>query len=148
MLQTFTTAGITPVADMIYNHRDGGRPEANAPVKNYVTTGFNGQNSSNPYPSDRYRVALPIGASTGNRAQTYYIKVSSKTGNYGGKAYQAFFWTGKRGAAVQSTISETKPNGGGDCSQAGQPAALNQVINSTIPSSGCGTVEFTVTLSY
>lgn len=149
MLQAFSSAGITPVADMIYNHRDGGRPEVNTPVKNYVTSIFDGTNGSNPYPSDRFRCALPIGAGTNNGARTYYVKVSSKTAssNYVGKAYQAFFWTGKRGSAVQSTINETKPNGGGDCGQGSQVTALNQVVNSAIPSSGCGTVEFAVTVT-
>ncbi len=150
MLSSFTAVGIKAVADMIYNHRDGGRPEVNAPVKNYVTnfSTYKGQNSgANPFPSDRMRMALPVTAAGIGASRTFYIKVSSATGQYGGKAYQAFFWTSKRGATVNATINETKPNGGGDCSQPSQAGTLNQAINSGIPSSGCGTVEFAITVN-
>ena len=74
MLNEFTAQGIAPVADVIFNHRDGGVSENNPAVKSYITQYYT--DVKEPFPSDRYRCILPIGGSTGNGAGTYYFKLS------------------------------------------------------------------------
>ncbi|RYE17446.1 MAG: alpha amylase, partial [Sphingobacteriales bacterium] len=86
MLAEFTSQGIAPVADVIYNHRDGGSVETNPAVKDYINNHYNA--SKEPFPSDRYRVILPIGGSTGNGAGSYYFKFSSKSGDSRFNNYQ------------------------------------------------------------
>ena len=154
MLQSFTAAGITPVADMIYNHRDGGRPEVNTPVKNYVTTIFDNNGGSNPYPSDRFRCALPVSTASGsNGYTTYYFQTGSKTGarRFNGKAFQVIFWTNKTGLNPTTAITAgTNPNNNAvGCPGRNQTTVtLNQPISASIIfGTTCNAHEFAVTLN-
>lgn len=148
MLSELTVRSITPVADMVYNHRDGGRLEANQPVKDYITTYYNA--AKNPYPSDRFRCALPLGGTSGNGAGTYYIRISSKSGDgrFNGKAYQLQLWTNKTGkAGSPQAVNESEPNGGTDCRQVSQTVSLNKLIRAKVETGGsCNTDEFKITL--
>jgi hypothetical protein len=148
MMNAMTTQGLRPVADMIYNHRDGGRPQNNNAVKAYINNHYN--TSKSPFPSDRFRCILPLGGSTGNGAGDYYFKISSKTGGSGfnGKTYQFYTETRRVGRQNLTALSEVEPNGGGDCSQANNTAQLGRVTNATLETtSGCNTDEFRLSLS-
>lgn len=137
MVDSFTANGITPVADMVYNHRDGGRPENNPAVKEYMLNfagnndgscqyGDNGGSQTNtykqPFPSDRVRMVVPIGASTGLGAGHYYININSHSGGYTGKHFLLYITTNKAGGgsawdfangcnATASATSINAPNG-------------------------------------
>jgi alpha-amylase len=111
------------VADMVYNHRDGGFPEDNPAVKGWVTT-MNATKiaaGDQPFPSDRYRCYLPLGGASPNGAGTYYFKLSSASADarFFNKTYTLTMWTNK--VPVNNslpTLTETVDNGGGDCGQA------------------------------
>ena len=155
-IAALNAAGIKAVADVVYNHRDGGLPEQNISVEgwieNYNCTKKN--SGDNPFPSDRVRLVIPIGGSTGNGATTYYIKVRSRSGhpdfhNYGYKFYAETNTVGYQNMAAQT---ETEPNGGGDCGQGNTPVSLGIDYNATIDSdyncgSGCGIDEFALSIS-
>lgn len=149
MFSTLTAEGIDPVCDLVYNHRDGGRPETNPPVKDYITNYFDDPLTENPFPSDRFRCILPIGGSTGNVAGDYYFKISSKTQNYSGHQYKVYMTTGKNmNDPFGGTFSESEPNGGGDCSQPNNSILLNSdMIASVEEYSGCWTDEFHLALN-
>src|SRR5207344_2692495 len=91
LIDSFDKYDIVPVADMIYNHRVGGKWENNGAVEgwieNYNLTKHN--NGEACYPSDRYRCILPIGGSTGLGTGTYYFKIhsASGSGDYYNKGY-------------------------------------------------------------
>jgi len=147
MVAAFNAAGINTVADMIYNHRDGGKAEKNDAVKSYVTNYYTA--AKEPFPSDRVKMVIPLGGSSGNGAGNYYIKVSSKTNNsrFTGKQYKFYCWTNKVGWQGQSDQSESEPNGGGDCGQGSQIVSLgiNYVCTLEIGTS-CNTDEFHLNL--
>ncbi|MCX6319984.1 MAG: alpha-amylase family glycosyl hydrolase [Bacteroidetes bacterium] len=148
MLSQFTSQGIVPVADVIYNHRDGGAPEVNSAVKNYITNFYTA--SKEPFPSDRFRCALPVGGSTGNGAGDYYIKISSKTGNsrFSNYGYKLLAKTNRVGESALAPLNETEPNGGGDCSQANNVLPLGRNMLAVVETSaGCNTDEFKLTLA-
>ncbi len=137
MVNSFTANGITPVADMVYNHRDGGRPENNPAVKEYMLNyaGRNdgscayGDNNSTqytsykqPFPSDRVRMVVPVGGATGLGAGHYYININSQSGGYVGQRYLLYITTNKAGGgsawefangcnASASATSINAPNG-------------------------------------
>lgn len=143
--------GLKMVADMVYNHRDGGGFEANPAVEGWIEnmtlTKINA--GDQPYPSDRYRLILPLGGTSGNGAGTYYIKVSSRSGApaFAGKAYTFRTWTNLL-PTVRTAVAEVEPNGGGDCAQANQTATLGTPITCTLDAvAGCRTDEFALTLS-
>lgn len=117
MLAEFTAQGIAPVADVIFNHRDGGSAENNPAVKSYITNYYTA--AKEPFPSDRYRCILPLGGSSGNGAGDYYFKLSSKSGDARFNAYQykLYLQTNRVGYAGLPATTETEPNGGGDCGQ-------------------------------
>lgn len=147
MLSEFTAQGIVPVADVIFNHRDGGAPEVNSAVKNYITNYYTA--SEEPFPSDRYRCILPIGGSTGNGAGDYYFKIASKSGNnrFNGYGYKILIKTNRVGESALAPLSETEPNGGGDCSQANNTLTLGRNMLATVETTtGCNTDEFKLTL--
>jgi Secretion system C-terminal sorting domain/SprB repeat/Alpha amylase, catalytic domain/Domain of unknown function (DUF1939) len=147
LISTYNSNNIKAVADVVYNHRDGGRAENNPAVENYVTN-FSGNGA--PYPSDRMRCVLPLGSGTLNGAGDYYIKFSSKTGNtssYGGKPYKLYVQTKKIGWQNLPDLTENEPNGGGDCSQPFTTAQLGRNIACTTDASGCLTDEFKITLT-
>jgi len=148
MLSEFTNQGIVPVADVIYNHRDGGAPEVNTPVKNYITNFYTA--AKEPFPSDRFRCALPLGGSSGNGAGDYYFKISSKTGDnrFNGYGYRVFMQTNTVGFQGLPALTESEPNGGGDCGQPNNTAQLGRDMNAFVETtSGCNTDEFRLTLT-
>ncbi len=147
LISTYNNNNIKTVADVVYNHRDGGRAENNPAVENYVTN-FTGNGA--PFPSDRMRCVLPLGTGTLNGAGDYYIKFSSKTGNtanYGNKPYKVYVQTKKTGWQSLPDGNEAEPNGGGDCSQTFNTITLGRNFNATTDGSGCATDEFKITLT-
>ena len=142
--------GIKAVADVVYNHRDGGAPETNPAVKAYVEQHFTGQMggglTQQPFPSDRYRLRLPLGGTYG--AGEYYFKISSKTFGFGANVYKFRATVASTGLGYIGTIDESEPNGGGDCGQANNAVLLDQEIRATLfDFSGCYTDEFNLSLS-
>ncbi len=155
-ITALNNAGIKAVADVVYNHRDGGFPEANPAVEGWIEN-FNctkRNNGDNPFPSDRFRLVIPIGGSTGNGATTYYIKVRSRSGhpdfhNFGYKFYAE---TNLVGFQNMAAITETEPNGGGDCGQGNTGVTLGVDCLANVDSdyncgSGCGIDEYALTLT-
>ncbi len=155
-IAALNNAGIKAVADVVYNHRDGGAPEQNISVEGWIEN-FNctkRNSGDNPYPSDRIRMIIPIGGATGNGATTYYIKVRSASGhpdfhNYEYKFYAETNLVGYQNMAEQI---ETEPNGGGDCGQGNTAVSLGVDYIAQIDSdyncgSGCGIDEFALTIS-
>ncbi|WP_025762685.1 T9SS type A sorting domain-containing protein [Dyadobacter tibetensis] len=107
MVSSFSGAGMQVVGDMIYNHRDGGAPENNDPVLDYIlhkagNTVAAGYQFS--MPSDRYRMVLPVGETAGNGIGNYYINISSRTGTYSGSKYMLYVTTNKIGGSRWSPV--------------------------------------------
>jgi alpha-amylase len=143
------------VSDMIYNHRDGGRPEKNPAVKTFIT------NLSNNavQPSDRFFCVLPLGSSNpgNNGAGDYYIKIKSKTNGYNARQYK-FYARTTLTTNYLGQVNESEPNGGANpncCDtnfpftcQPSNPYTLGQDVLCTLYDySGCYTDEFKVTLN-
>lgn len=111
MVSTFNSAGMQVVADMVYNHRDGGTAENNDPVLDYIIN--HAGNTSNQgcyqysYPSDRYRMILPVGGTAGNGTGNYYINISSRTSTYAGSQYMLYVTTNKVGGSRWAPINPT-----------------------------------------
>lgn len=148
MISAFTSAGIHTVADMVYNHRDGGKAEQNEAVKSYITTHYTA--AKEPFPSDRVRCAIPLGGSSGNGVSNYYLKISSKTGDnrFVGKNYKIYCWTNKVGYQGLTDSTETEPNGGGDCGQPSNAITLGRNFLCTLDIGGsCNTDEFLVPIT-
>lgn len=104
MITVFGKNNLKAVGDMVYNHRDGGKPEANNAVKEYMLfyAGSNtgsclGTTYKSPFPSDRVRMAIPVGGSTGLGFGTYYVSIGSRSGGYIGKKIMFFATTTKAG---------------------------------------------------
>jgi hypothetical protein len=147
MLSAFSANGIAPVADLIYNHRDGGASETNPAVKEYITNQYNA--AKEPYPSDRFRCILPVGGSTGNGAGDYYFKLSSKSGaaRFNAYTYKIYMQTNTTGYAGLPAQTEAEPNGGGDCGQGNNLIQLGRDMNGTVETTGsCNTDEFHLVL--
>lgn len=130
-LTTLTTNNIYPVADVVYNHRDGGEWEDNPAVRDYIMnypwSGCSG--GATPYPvNGKVRYRLPVGGSSGQGAGNYYFKFSSASQNTGftGKPYKLYFQTSVVGFQNLPAINEVEPNGGGDCNP-GQPSQTIQL---------------------
>ncbi|MFC4262109.1 alpha-amylase domain-containing protein [Ferruginibacter yonginensis] len=148
MLSTMSAQGIAPVADLIYNHRDGGAAEINPVVKAYITNFYTA--AKEPYPSDRFFCALPVGGTTGNGAGDYFFKLSSKTGDnrFNGKGYKLYMQTSLVGFGGLPAQNEAEPNGGGDCGQGNNTITLGRDMLGTIETTtGCNTDEFKLTLA-
>lgn len=103
MATTFTANNLKSVGDMVYNHRDGGKPEANNAVKEYMLfyAGSNDGSCPNtsyksPFPSNRIRMIIPVGGSTGLGAGT--VRIGSRSGGYVGKKIMFFATTTKAGS--------------------------------------------------
>jgi hypothetical protein len=67
-IATFNAWNLKTTADVIYNHRDGGKAEDNPAVEGWIEN-YPGPPSNCPYPSDRFRCYLPIGGNTGNASR-------------------------------------------------------------------------------
>jgi len=152
LITQFNNDGLKAVADVVYNHRDGGLPEINSAVKNYINN-FNYTSANtgyNPYPNDRVRFALPIGGSTGNGAGDYYFKFSSSSGHsrFNGFQYKIYMETKTKGWQNLPDLSEVEPNGGGDCSQSNNDIQLGVNMNATVDDpTTCRTDEFHLNLT-
>ncbi len=154
LVTALNAQNIKPVADLVYNHRDGGSIEDNPGLKNYITNFYNwqrAQDGANPFPYDRMRVVLPLGGSSGNGAGDYYFKFRSRSqhSKFHNWEYQIYMWTDKVGWQNSDTIFEVEPNGGGDC---GTPDDFNIIemgrhIHGSIDAVGCGIDEFKLTLT-
>ena len=150
LIAAFNTAGLKAVADVVYNHRDGGAAENNSAVEGWIESFTYPGNS--PYPSDRFRCTLPIGGATGRGAGDYYFKVASKSGHsdFYGKPYKFYLWTNTVGWQGLPDQNESEPNGGGDCGQGNNSVSLGVNMFAAVdnPSvTGCGTDEFHLQLS-
>jgi alpha-amylase len=150
-LNTMQANGIRPVADMVYNHRDGGDWEPNQAVEGWIEN-MNAakiQQGDQPYPSDRFICSVPLGGNSGNGAGTYYFKIrsASQAAQFAGKNLTFVAWTETVAPNfVASVITETEPNGGGDCGQANNSVDLSRRIVLAIDGAGCRTDEVAVTI--
>lgn len=152
LITAFNNNGMEAVADVVFNHRDGGVAESNPAVKDYITTYYD--ISKSPFPSDRFYCVLPLGGTSGNGAGTYYIKVKSKTqhSNYHGWGYKIYAQTGEVGwQNLADDTDEEEPNGGGDCGTGGNGKVISLGRNYWAQiddgSDGCFVDEFVLTLS-
>ena len=149
-------AGIKAVADVVYNHRDGGNAEQNISVEGWIEN-FNCAkriSGDNPFPSDRVRLIIPIGGATGNGATTYYIKVRSVSGHPDFHNYEYKFYAETNVVGYQNmpAQNEDEPNGGGNCGQGNKPVSLGVDYIANIDSDYncggiCGIDEFALTIS-
>ncbi len=139
--------GVDAVADVVYNHRDGGVPEVNPAVKDYITIHYDA--SKNPFPSDRFRCVLQLGGSSGNGAGDYYFKISSKSqsNRFHNKAYRVIMTTSMVGDQGQADQLEAEPNGGGDCGEGFNDISLGITMAANIDGLGCTVDEFKLTLN-
>jgi alpha-amylase len=150
-VQAMQNAGISLVADMIYNHRDGGKAENNPGLESYVDN-YNwtkANNGDNPFPYDRMRCILPLGGSSGNGAGHYYFKTSSASqhSRFHNFEYKVYMQTSQVGWQNLTDLTETEPNGGGDCGQTYNDIALGRNMNALIDASGCTVDEFHLELT-
>ncbi len=152
LVTEFNTVGINAVADVIYNHRDGGKAEINPAVENYIETyDWNkADNNYNPYPYDRWRCYILLGGSSGNGAGDYYFKVSSASAHsrFENYEYNIYMQTKTVGWQNLSDDVEAEPNGGGDCSQPNNAISLGVNMNAVNENyNNCRTDEFHLTLT-
>jgi alpha-amylase len=147
LISSLNTAGINTVADVVYNHRDGGKPENNSAVEDYIEQYMD--NTKNAYPSDRFRCILPIGGTTGHGAGDYYFKISSKTGDskYYDKPYKVYMETNTVGWQGLNDTTEVEPNGGGDCGEGNNTIALGRNWMANVDGLGCKVDEFHLYIS-
>ena len=143
LMDTLLALGIDPVADAVYNHRDGGAPEANPAVEGWIEnldcTKIN--NGEKPFPSDRYRCRLPIGGSTGLGAGSYFIKVKSRSGhpNFVGYEYKFSATTNRTGWQNLPDWYENEANNdGGGCGQGSDVIGLGRNMVAQVDGGGCG----------
>lgn len=143
--------GINSVADVIFNHRDGGDWETNSAVRNYIIDYPNCGGTATPYPiNGKVRYILPLGGTTGNTAGDYYFKFGSATGNAGFdlRDYKLYFETNTIGWQNMADENEVEPNGGGDCGQSNNDISLGiNKIAVEETTTGCNTDEFHLALS-
>ena len=66
LISSLNSNGIKAVADVVYNHRDGGKAENNSLLKIYIDAYDSTKQTPkyNPFPYDRYRIIIPIGGAT------------------------------------------------------------------------------------
>lgn len=156
LIAALQSNGMKAVADVVYNHRDGGDYENNPAVRNYIMNYPNVGNTCNngvtPYPiNGKARWRLPLGGSTGNNAGNYYFKFSSASGGLGfyGRSYNVYMETSQAGWLNQSDQLEVEPNGGGDCGTPNSQTTITLGRNmlATIDNGGCGVDEFLVVLN-
>ncbi|MEZ4908572.1 MAG: alpha-amylase domain-containing protein [Saprospiraceae bacterium] len=150
LISAFNNVGINAVADVVYNHRDGGSAEDNGVLKNFVNNYGSIANSCNPFPYDRYRVLLPLGGSSGNGAGDYYFKISSASqlSRFSGRGYKVYMQTNEVGWQNQTAIAESEPNGGGDCSESNNDIYLGIDMTATVDDpTSCSIDEFHLSLT-
>ncbi len=150
VIAIFKRLGIKAVADVVYNHRDGGVPENNPSVKGWIEN-YNSDklnNGDSVYPSDRVQYILPIGGSTGKGLGTYYFKIRSASlnPNFYNKIYKFNASTNKVGWQNLGDTTETEPNGGSDCGQPDNKVILGRNYFSKVDEGGCGIDEFALNI--
>ncbi len=153
-LAALAANNILPVADVVYNHRDGGEWEDNPAVRSYILnyptgagcTGF----PATPYPvNGKMRYRIPLGGASSNGAGAYYFKFSSASANPGfnGKNYKLYFRT-QNTVHNPTPINEVEPNGGGDCGQPNNQVFLGRDVFAVQEvGGGCNTDEFYLQLN-
>ena len=152
LLSTYNANDLKIVADMVYNHRDGGDWEDNGAVEGWIEN-MNATKiaaGDQPYPSDRFRCYLPLGGASGNGAGTYYFKIKSASGASGfyNKPYTVMMWTNTIAANYSlPALSESEPNGGADCGEGNNTITLSKRMDATIDNGGCGVDEFALTIA-
>ncbi|MFK8008252.1 MAG: T9SS type A sorting domain-containing protein [Saprospiraceae bacterium] len=143
--------GINSVADVVFNHRDGGDWETNSAVRDYIINYPNCGGSATPYPiNGKVRYILPLGGASGNTAGDYYFKFGSATGNAGfdSRDYKLYFETNTVSWQNMADENEIEPNGGGDCGQPNNDISLGvNKIAVEETTTGCNTDEFHLALS-
>ena len=152
-LSALSSNNIFPVADVVYNHRDGGDWEDNPAVRNYIgippSGPWSGCGSATPYPvNGKLRYRLPVGGGSGNGAGDYYFKFSSASGNAGfnNRPYKLYFRT-QNTTFVNDPINESEPNGGSDCGQPNKQIFLGRDIFAVQEvGGGCNTDAFYLNL--
>lgn len=151
LITTFNNHSINAVADVVYNHRDGGRPENNPAVEGWIEnyTWTKSENGDNAYPSDRFRCVLAIGGSTGRGIGTYYFKIKSASehSKFFNKPYKVYMWTNAVGWQGLPDLSESEPNGGGGCYESNNSITLGRNYLANIDAIGCKIDEFALTLN-
>lgn len=151
LIAEFNSVGLKAVADVVYNHRDGGLPENNPSVAGWIRNMSYAKIAAGdqPYPSDRFRLILPIGGSTGRGAGTYYFKFGSKSQhpNFFNKPYKVYMETRKVGYQGQPNQFEFEPNGGGGCGEPNNAISLGVDLFANVDGLGCKIDEFALTLS-
>lgn len=146
-IAALSQAGALPVADVVYNHRDGGAFEDNPAVRAYVM-GYPPPacgGAATPYPvNGKLRYRLPLGGSSANGVGDYYFKFSSASGNaaFHGRAYKLYFRT-QNTPHDPNPIQETPNHGGADCNQPSDRVFLGRdVFALQEVGQGCNTDEF------
>lgn len=151
LIAALTANGIDAVADVVYNHRDGGRPENNPSVEGWIEnfTAAKVNAGDQPYPSDRFRMILPIGAATGLGAGTYYFKIKSASehSNFFNKPYKVYMETNTVGFQGLPAVNESEPNGGGGCGEPSNAIQLGVDMLASVDGLGCRIDEFALTLN-
>jgi hypothetical protein len=140
LMDSLNKNNLIPIADMVYNQRTGGTWEPNPAVQTWITT--NETTGAIPYPSDRVQMVLPIGGNTSLDSGIYYFKIRSASGstNYNNNVYQLTIKDKK--VFIGKQLTETEPNGGGDCGQKDDTEILGATMNAHIDSTGCKVDEF------
>jgi hypothetical protein len=149
MVSSFTAAGITPMADLVYNHRDAGAAENNPAVKDYITKFASGSGQygfKRPFPSDRYRMVLPIGGGAAEGAGIYYIKMRSRGNIFNGAKYAFHATTSKIGGSRWSPVVTPDVNLTASADQFQYTAQLGRNYLNAINSNG-DEDEFKVTVT-
>ncbi len=152
LIHQMDSLGIYAVVDVIYNHRDGGKPENNPAVKDYITIHHNEFKA--PFPSDRYHCVLPLTGSL--QAGTYYLKLASKSGapGYYNAQFKVYTRTNRKQGFL-GTLTEDENNGGlfnggVDCGQGNNTLPLNYdfivTLDDGASTGGCFTDELQITL--
>ena len=151
LVTVFDNVGMKAVADVIYNHRDGGKKEENPAVAGWIRnmTFQKIENGDQPFPSDRFDLILPIGGSTPFGAGTYFIKIASKSEhpNFFNKPYNVYIQTNTVGFQELPAESEVEPNGGGQCGEANNAIQLGVDMEGAIDGIGCKIDEFALTVN-
>lgn len=150
-ISAFSAQGVDLIADMVWNHRDGGRAEDNGAVEGWIENmNFSKAAAGDqPMPSDRWRCYLPLGGSSGNGAGTYYLKVrsASEHPNFFGKSYTVMTWTNTMGPNYGLTpVDESSANGGADCGEGFDVMTLGRRMAAFTDNDACKTDEFALTL--
>ena len=150
-ISAFNAQGIDLIADMVWNHRDGGRAENNDAVEGWIENLNFAKVAAGdqPMPSDRWRCYLPLGGSSGNGAGTYYLKVrsASQHPNFFGKSYTVMTWTNSFNPNYgTAALAETAANGGSDCGEGFDVLELGRRMDAFTDDDACKTDEFALTL--